>query len=264
MTREDEKLTCIVLGMHRSGTSVLAGVLHRSGIRMGGRTTFLPPANPENPQGFFEDVRFRLVNDHLLRRSGYRVKSFDRVIPPPRPSPLVRAELRPLLRWSRLRHRRWGWKDPRQMLTMAVWLEELDRLGLGPQLRVLLIHRHPVAVARSMVTRGNVQTLDEGVLVWCAYHRRALEDLAGSGVDPAVLRYEDLLADPIAALSPLSRHAAPGLGVTFDADTIRSFITPSLNRSGTEVGWEGIDDAVGAEAERVLADIVSIAGRGTG
>lgn len=255
---------CIVLGMHRSGTSVLAGVLHGSGIRMGGRATFLPPANPENPQGFFEDVRFRLVNDHLLHRARYRVKSFDPVIPPLRQSRPVRAELRSLLRWARVRHDRWGWKDPRQMLTMAVWLEELDALGLGAALRVVLIHRHPVAVARSMVTRGNMGTLDEGVGLWCAYHRRALGDLAVAGVAPAVLRYEDLLADPLATLGTLGVDGPDGVGVTFDEATVGSFITPSLNRSGAQVGWEGIDPGVRADAEAILSEIEVLGGRATG
>ena len=51
-------------------------------------------------------------------------------------------------------------------LTLGVWLDELDRLKLRDQVRLLFIFRKPASVARSMVTRGNtdyegaIQTLD--------------------------------------------------------------------------------------------------------
>ena len=45
----------IVLGMHRSGTSLIASILHLSGISMG--KEFLRPDNG-NPGGYFEDLEF--------------------------------------------------------------------------------------------------------------------------------------------------------------------------------------------------------------
>ena len=52
MLRNDRKRRAIiVLGMHRSGTSALAGVLGLLGARLPARQL---PANFANPKGYFE------------------------------------------------------------------------------------------------------------------------------------------------------------------------------------------------------------------
>ena len=57
----------IIFGMHRSGTSALAGMLHSAGIALG--EVFMPPL-PENPKGFFEDLRIQGVNKKIIRSIG--------------------------------------------------------------------------------------------------------------------------------------------------------------------------------------------------
>ena len=46
------KQTVVILGMHRSGTSLTAGILHLLGVNMGDR---LLPADKFNAQGYFEN-----------------------------------------------------------------------------------------------------------------------------------------------------------------------------------------------------------------
>ena len=48
----------IVVGMHRSGTSAVAGILHLHGISMGSEKTFKPKPLPQNPMGFYENFGF--------------------------------------------------------------------------------------------------------------------------------------------------------------------------------------------------------------
>ena len=57
----------IVLGMHRSGTSVLARLLNLMGVYFGpeGIST---GANQENPKGFWERKDVRQLNDGVLQR----------------------------------------------------------------------------------------------------------------------------------------------------------------------------------------------------
>ena len=71
----------IVVGVHRSGTSAVAGILHLNGIAMGSEKTFKPKPMPQNPRGFYENYDFRKLNDRILKLAGYRVKSFDTLIP---------------------------------------------------------------------------------------------------------------------------------------------------------------------------------------
>src|SRR5438067_12472105 len=56
---------CLVLGSGRSGTSLVAGVLHQSGYFTGHD---LLPASPTNPRGFFEDREVNAINEALLER----------------------------------------------------------------------------------------------------------------------------------------------------------------------------------------------------
>jgi len=60
--------TIVILGMHRSATSLLARSLHGE-CYAGSDKWFIPPA-PDNPKGFFEDRRIVLFNDVLLHACG--------------------------------------------------------------------------------------------------------------------------------------------------------------------------------------------------
>ena len=71
----------MVLGMHRSGTSTISGVLHMNGVVMGTYQNFWPRPLNQNPKGFYENYDFRKINDHLLSKSGYHVESFLPNIP---------------------------------------------------------------------------------------------------------------------------------------------------------------------------------------
>ncbi len=54
---------CIILGSGRSGTSMLAGILHDAGYYMGDK---LHQAEPSNPKGFFEWMTINQINEQIL------------------------------------------------------------------------------------------------------------------------------------------------------------------------------------------------------
>src|SRR3546814_16295805 len=57
----------IVLGMHRSGTSALAGVLAKLGAQT---PKTLMTLQRDNPRGFFESAALAKLHDQLLRSAG--------------------------------------------------------------------------------------------------------------------------------------------------------------------------------------------------
>ena len=59
----------VVLGMHRSGTSGVTGLLERAGAWFG-PAGIATEANAENPKGFYERRDVRAVCDELLRGAG--------------------------------------------------------------------------------------------------------------------------------------------------------------------------------------------------
>ena len=46
----------MILGMHRSGTSTISGVLHMNKIIMGTYQNFWPRPLSQNPKGFYEMI----------------------------------------------------------------------------------------------------------------------------------------------------------------------------------------------------------------
>ena len=63
-----------ILGMHRSGTSMLASILSVLGVKLG---PHLLPPNLDNPLGFFEDRFFLQTNIALLKFLNCHLDGFD-------------------------------------------------------------------------------------------------------------------------------------------------------------------------------------------
>ena len=64
-----ESIGLIVLGMHRSGTSLLTKVLEMSGAWLGEKED-VSAKGPDNPTGFWEHGAVRSINQCLLEASG--------------------------------------------------------------------------------------------------------------------------------------------------------------------------------------------------
>ena len=60
----NQNAICIA-GAHRSGTSMLTRLLHRCGLYLGEEKDMMPAA-ADNPDGFWENVRFVKINDEIL------------------------------------------------------------------------------------------------------------------------------------------------------------------------------------------------------
>src|SRR5919198_4127558 len=155
-----------VTGMHRSGTSMVARILHECGVYLGPLDDLLPPGK-DNFEGFWENTRFVELNDDLLTALG---GAWDM---PPRDGPDgsvpddVRRRAEELVAELAAREP-WGWKDPRNSLTLPFWQRLL------PDLKVVVCLRHPVEVARSLATRGS-SSERFGFDLWLTYNRRLLE-----------------------------------------------------------------------------------------
>jgi SAM-dependent methyltransferase len=140
-----------VLGMHRSGTSLAAGILAALGLYLGPEDELLGPT-PDNPSGHFESKALVELNDEILETMGGRWNA-----PPPldpgwqgdRSLNRVRARARGALSERFAGHTSWGWKDPRTSLTLPLWQD------LVPGLRYVLCFRNPCDVVASLKARGD-------------------------------------------------------------------------------------------------------------
>ncbi len=147
----------IIIGMHRSGTSLITNALNAMGLFTGWRLE-------ENHEALF----FQKHNKWLLRSCGGRwdipecinylygnreARELAAVYLRRRLSSLACLEFLGPLRFARYRSllnigEPWGWKDPRTTLTLPIWLE------MFPGARVIHIVRNGVDVADSLCRRN--------------------------------------------------------------------------------------------------------------
>ena len=133
-----------VVGMHRSGTSMVARMLEAGGVEFGDHAELAGP-NEDNPLGFWEHEGFRGINEELLRRAGgdWRnppVLGKDALLNPSNAD--LQERSRELLASLDGLGPSFGWKDPRTSLVLPFWLH----LWTGP-MRAICCLRHPAAVA---------------------------------------------------------------------------------------------------------------------
>ena len=158
-TRPASEKTVVVIGMHRSGSSLTSGILEALGVNMGEK---LMAESQANPVGYFEDKAFLRLNRKILNAAGGTW--YD----PPSPEAVraqaeaFRSEVEALVQDKPLR---WGWKDPRTSLTLEVYLDQLT----DPHL--VVTHRDPEAIAASLVKRGDMQ-YEEAIALTALYEKR--------------------------------------------------------------------------------------------
>ena len=135
--------TIIVLGMHRSGSSIIGGILHSLGVDMGddafGSTAY-------NPTGHFEDKLTVKINNQLLNEAGGSWSD------PPDRSKIIEHGISQVDHIKEITSQRIGdfigYKDPRMALTMDLWLPYL----VNPI--CILCKRDELEIAQSLRTRN--------------------------------------------------------------------------------------------------------------
>lgn len=155
-----------ITGMHRSGTSCLAGALQFGGVYLGAVHT----RNPHNARGNREHPAVMALNDALLSTQS---ACWDR--PPQAPSTAwPESVINECARFvsdleQQSNGRPFGCKDPRFLFTLPAWLQVCSESDA----QVVASVRHPWAVANSLHAR-NGMPLDAGLSLWHQYNRQLL------------------------------------------------------------------------------------------
>ncbi len=162
-------------------------LLHCCGFDVGPESELMPP-QADNPEGFWEHLGFVAINDELLSQLG---GAWDL---PPKPNEyLTGGRLDPLRLKARLLIEKfgsanvWGWKDPRNSLTVPFWQQLL------PGLKTVVVVRNPLEVAHSMRER-NGTSYSFGLRLWEIYNRRVIE--AANARARLVTHYDLFFDDP--------------------------------------------------------------------
>jgi len=179
----------IVLGMHRSGTSMVCGILNHLGINFG---KDYPGKQISNPMGHFEDGDFLFLNQEILAAAG---GSWDH--PPMEEAIKQQAEyfqekIRDLVnsRVKKYQNNSWGWKDPRTSLLIDLYLPHLKSPFF------IWCQRDPEEIADSLWRRNKISKSDSLALANIYQHR--ITDFFNGNPDLPliILNYQELLSHP--------------------------------------------------------------------
>lgn len=232
----------IILGMHRSGTSLIAELLKDLGLFIGNdlnvhfeSKSFLEindfilstahahwdyPLNIENlldDKASFENVVFniqKIINNFNFKKQYWGIQNI-------------------LLKKQKKLH--WGWKEPRTTATFPIWLK------LFPNAKFLFIHRNGVDVAQSLNLRekkrqGKINSpvyslrcldINESFKLWEEYNNiyEKYKNLI-SNSNLLSFSYEDLIEYPIKHLKIISEF----IGLNIDNTKI-NMISKKLDSS---------------------------------
>ncbi|MXS80104.1 hypothetical protein ABF86_04890 [Nitrosomonas sp. GH22] len=219
----NEKDLIVVLGMHRSGTSVIARGLQVLGVSLGDR--LMPAIENINARGFWEDIDLNSLNIEMLQAIGSDwfyltpINAND-VNKLHKDGYFIRAV--ELLQEKICNVPIFGFKDPRVAKLLPFWKEVFDHCQLN--VKYVLAIRHPLSVVRSLAKRdGFVE--EHSYLLWLGH---TLESLAGGvGKSRVLVDYDRMMQSPDTELM----RVAKALNLEIDSVELQDYKTKFLDES---------------------------------
>lgn len=222
----------IIIGMHRSGTTLLSSILEHNGVCMGKRK------ESNNESHFFLKLNEKLIG-HLGFKwydlYGFNHSSFNKNAFTFLQKHIFSKNLKRYFGDCEY----WGWKDPRTTLFVKEYLE------IFPNAKVIHIVRNPIDVSNSLIRRQknievknlllkflrksnnmirfgytvennyNLKNHKKNLELWRTYVQAGLESKKS-----LVIRYEDLILSPDNTILKISEFL--GLKINFDETVLRS------------------------------------------
>ena len=172
-----------ITGMHRSGTSAIAGLLSKCGFSLGAEENLLNRNIPkfDNQKGHFENINVVLINDMILKTAGGTWCNLPQ-----------QKEINS--KGEALKNHMINFdytfegniiKDPRVCLTLDLWKKYCPRLQY-----IVICFRHPFSVAQSLNKRDGIP-LDAGLNLWHEYNIRLIDNIRQ--VPVVVVDYDSLM-----------------------------------------------------------------------
>ncbi len=253
--------TILVMGMHRSGTSAMAGALVKAGLCAGDESG-LYPADENNQKGFYEQRSLVGINELILVRKflqlfpdlheygcsageddlgglGWLAGAWAEDLVQPMADALIQSGMKKFLQslWSdNPDYPAFVIKDPRMSLTLPGWETCLkDPL-------VLIMLRHPAAVARSLWKRDRIHP-GYACQLWAGYTGAALKNTRH--LRRYLVDYDQFISTPGASLQSIFSWLGSN-GVDLSSQGLEEavrFVSPELRHHQPEAD-ESVPSAI--------------------
>ncbi len=217
-----------VLGMHRSGTSLVTRALSVLGAYLGPEGHMMKPRE-DNPLGFCEHQSLTDLNEEILCELGGGWHTPPSFPPGWEFDPRLdrqRARARQILREDFGAATLWAWKDPRTCLTLPFWQ------SLAPGLRYVVCVRSPLDVARSLAKRDGF-SIERGGSLWLEHMSRAIAYT--SGYQRLFVSYDDLVERQPTEMDRLASFIGRPESVAEGLPPIRDYTDATLRHHQTRI-----------------------------
>ena len=194
MEFEKNKSVVCVIGMHRSGTSLISGILNLCGVNFGDEKKLLFNGL-DNEKGHWENVDVMSINEKILNIFG---GSWDN--PPSFPDNWENDKSLFYL-YEELDQIKenfsgvvCGFKDPRTSITLPFWKK------VFPNMKYIISVRDPREVASSLFKRDGIQVRD-GIVLWLIYFQQILLNTENS--NRIFVNYQSVLDGGVAEIKKI-------------------------------------------------------------
>jgi len=182
------KQTCIlILGMHRSGTSALTGLLYDNELFIG--NNLLAPQE-DNQKGFFENINILKLNNKILAKlnSSWDNVTFDISEINQEQEIYFVNEIKKTILNEFKNIDTFGIKDPRISILLPFWLKAFSDLNIS--VKTIFIYRNPYEVALSLEKR-NQFSFEKSLNLWLLYTRSIINYIGKIQVE--LITYRELM-----------------------------------------------------------------------
>ncbi len=230
----------IVLGMHRSGTSTMAGVLKHLGVEFG--SPLLLPQEGVNDKGFWEHQHIVDLHQRILQSfdlNWYDIKDLPSEWLSMDGMRSFRGELKSILKNNFTSSPIWAVKDPRLCRLLPLWFSVLQELQIDP--KFILTFRSPLEVALSLSKRDNYDLL-AGLILWKKYFSEAI---AYTEKWPRIIvTYDELIQDWMPVIEKIQETFSLEWpkSVPKASKDIKKFLKPSLKHWNVQDNLDGLLD----------------------
>lgn len=216
----------IILGMHRSGTSLLTGLLSQVGVKMGRR--LYAPQKGVNDKGFWEHEDIVDAHDELLLHLG---SQWDDLLPLGNEwwkADVVRPfadRLMSLVRRDFSNTYVWALKDPRMCRLLPLWFPLFSSQHISPTF--ICMNRNPFEVVASLQKRDGFSQ-EKALVLWLSHSLSA--ERYSRGKPRIFIDFDQVVENPAEALLRIEQKASLVFPVsaTEASKKIKSFVSPDL------------------------------------
>ncbi|HET7061628.1 MAG TPA: hypothetical protein VFI43_05570 [Nitrosospira sp.] len=248
----------IILGMHRSGTSLLAGLLSQVGVVMGKR--LYAPQKGVNEKGFWEHEDIVDTHDELLLMLN---SQWDDVLPWPEKwweSEAVQPFIARLLAYVRRDFSNadvWALKDPRMCRLLPLWLPILTREPIRPVF--ICMNRNPFEVVGSLQKRDGFSR-EKGLVLWLNHALSA--ERYSRGYSRVFTDFDQVVKKPSEVLLKIEKEADIVFPKPVDtaAGEIGRFVSPDLRHHKADTPPNDGHEELALMADKLYRHLVKMSG----